>query len=144
MTRERSYTGKNEDQYPHVHIPKCANNITWCGLQNLQLWSWDVSGFTLVKRISKCLSGTDTQKYTRMNSSRLCQLYRTAGHPSVLSRLILHQKLQTRTEWDSNPRYARTYVSFQDWYHKPLGHPSRHLSNTIILKSQFVCSVDVF
>ena len=29
-------------------------------------------------------------------------------------------------EWDSNPRYAQTYASFQDWCLRPLGHPSNN------------------
>ena len=29
-----------------------------------------------------------------------------------------------RKGWDSNPRYGSPHASFQDWIHKPLGHPS--------------------
>ena len=31
---------------------------------------------------------------------------------------------EKRMGWDSNPRYAQTYASFQDWCLRPLGHPS--------------------
>ena len=33
-----------------------------------------------------------------------------------------------RMGWDSNPRWACTHASFQDWSHKPLGHPSFRVS----------------
>ena len=34
------------------------------------------------------------------------------------------QGLKWRMGWDSNPRWTCAHASFQDWSHKPLGHPS--------------------
>ena len=75
-------------------------------------------------------SSTPCELATRMTDSGVTAVGEYPKKKEIEEGCQTMKNRKQRMGWDSNPRYAQTYASFQDWCLRPLGHPSRWVKST--------------